>query len=80
VAGGAEGSVGGTAARVKAEMRRLRCSIEPFKQLVENCLGTGGIHHLCDRRDRVQFCERGLYLGIANCAFPRQKRTHSSEL
>jgi hypothetical protein len=64
-AGDAAGGVGGTAVRVKAEMRRLRCSIEPFKQLIENCLGTGG--------DRVQLRERGLDLDVAERSLPGQQ-------
>jgi hypothetical protein len=54
--------------------------IESFEQLIENGIGTGETKHLFGRGNYVQFRERGLYLGVANRALPRQERAHSSEL
>ena len=59
---------------------RLSCPIEPFEQLVENGIGTGEIEHFFGRGDYVQLSERGLHLGVGNCALPGQKCAHGSEL
>jgi hypothetical protein len=74
------GGVGGTALPVKAEMRGLSCPIEPFEQLIENCIGTSETERLFSGRDHVQLRERGLHLGVADGALSSEKRAHSSEL
>jgi hypothetical protein len=77
---GSRWRVPGTASRLKAEMRGLRRPIQPFKQLIEDCIGTRETDRLVSRRDHLQLRERGLHLGVANRALSSEEGAHSAEL